>query len=184
MGRQKERSARPRRCNRGLTRTFAMHWLAVFNVGSVLFVAGTILAPWLRANDYARSAAVFYGFYRLQCLQRPGHSFVLFGEQMGMEQRMIAIYTGWLVAGLIYVVVRPRLRPVSFAMLIWLSLPMVFDLASQMVGLRDGTWQWRVVTGVLFALGGAWWALPRIDIGMRAGAARSAATTVGQVLRP
>lgn len=177
MARMKERTERPSQRIRGSRRTLATHWLAIFNVFSLLFVAGTILAPWLRANGYTHPAAFLYGFYHLQCLQRPGHSFVLFGEEMAMEQRMVAIYAGWLLAGSIFVVLRRKLRPVSYAVLVALSLPMVFDVASQMIGLRGGTWQLRIATGVLFALGGAWWAFPRMEVRARASASRWATAT-------
>ena len=127
------------------------------------------MEPWWRhscARGYAGVADWLYGFYRLQCPQRAAHSFVVWGERMGMEQRMVALYAGWLVAGMAFLAVRHRMRPLSLALFALLSVPMALDLGSHMVGLRDGTWWSRVGTGTLFALASAAWSLPRINAGM------------------
>jgi uncharacterized membrane protein len=155
-----------------LNRWIPAHWLAMLNVANAFIVAGTVLAPWLRATGHTWLAAGVYGYYRLQCLQRPDHSFFLFGQKMGMEHRMVAIYAGWLAAGVAFAMLRDRLRPPRMVPLIVLSMPMLLDIGSQTVGLRDGTWQWRVTTGALFAVATAWWALPKVEVGLRSAVVR------------
>lgn len=158
---------------------FLAHWLAVVNVGTALVVAGTAAAPWLRAHDWTGAAAALYGFYRLQCPQWPDHSFFLFGEPMGMEQRMVAIYGGTLVAASVFAVLRGWLPALPLGAFVAASLPMAIDLGTQMAGLRDGTGAWRVLTGALFALAAAWWALPRLDLATRSAAVSATARRRG-----
>lgn len=155
------------------------HWLATVNAVNGVIVGGTVLAPWLRANGHDWLAGAVYGFYRLQCPQRPDHSFFIFAESMGMEQRMVAIYAGWFLIGLLFVLVRRRLKSLSFAVLALASLPMALDLGTQMAGLRDTSWQLRVTTGILFAVATGWWALPRAESRMTAAAAKALAPPSG-----
>lgn len=157
-------TSRPRgRTHSGVAVWGTVHWLLIVNLANALVLLGTVLAPWLRAHGYDGSAAALYGFYRLQCLQRPAHSFVLFGERLGLEQRMLAIYAGWLAAGLAFVLLRDSIQPLTLMIVGLASLPMVADIASQMIGLRDSNWPWRVSTGLLFAVASAWWVFPWLD---------------------
>jgi uncharacterized membrane protein len=135
------------------------------NVTTGLNAAGTLVAPWLRANGQDLVATIVYGYYRFQCPQRPSHSFFLFGEKMRMEQRMVAIYSAWFVAGMTFTAVRHHLRPLSNLALCAASLPIAVDLGTQMIGLRSGVWGMRVLTGGLFAVATMWWALPRAESG-------------------
>lgn len=158
VGRLERRAKRP-------DAWIAGHWLGSVNAITALLLGGTVLAPWLRARDHEWLAAALYGFYRLQCPQRPDHSFLVFGQKMAMEQRMVALYAGGLVAGLAFACLRRRLHPLPLIALIGAGVPMAADVGSQMIGLREGTWPWRVATGLLAAVGGAWWAFPRIEDG-------------------
>ena len=144
----------------------ARHWLALLNTMNGVIALGTVLAPWLRAQGHELVAGWLYSFYRLQCPQRPSHSFRLWGELMGMEQRMVAMYAGAFVGGLAYGLLRSRLRPLPTVVFGMLSLPMAADLLTQMTGLRDGTGWMRVLSGVVFAIAAVAWSLPRVNTGM------------------
>lgn len=149
------------------------HWLAVINAINALLFLGTFLAPSLRTSGHDGSASILYGFYHLQCLQRPSHSFYLFGEKMGMEQRMVAMYGAWLSVGLAYGMRRnrfPTLPTVAFALA---SIPMGLDLVTQTAALSASNWFWRVSTGILFAGASAWWALSKMEAATRAAVAQS-----------
>lgn len=141
----------------------ARHWLLLFNGLNGLVVAGTVLAPWLRARGWEPLATLLYWSYRPLCLQRPSHSFFLFGHQLALEQRMVAIFGGLLLGGLLFAPLRGRLRPLDWCLLVLLNLPMLVDVLSQTVGLRDSTWPWRVATGLLGSLAVVWWAYPRLE---------------------
>jgi len=99
----------------------------------------------------------------LLCPQRPSHSFFLFGYPLALEQRMLAIFGGLLLGGLLYAPLRDRLRPLGWRPLVLLNAPLLVDVLSQTAGLRDSTGPWRVATGLLGALAAAWWAYPRLQ---------------------
>lgn len=145
----------------------ATHWLGVVNGANALVVLGVVVAPWLRSRGAEEPARLLYGFFRLQCPQRPDHSFFLFGEQLAMEQRMVAIYAGWLLAGLAFALIGGRVRSLSPGLALGLTVPMAIDIGSQMVGWRDSSWAWRTATGGVFALASAWWVLPLLAAAMR-----------------
>ncbi len=143
----------------------AQHWLAVVNVLAGLYAGLPLLAPWLVANGHSTLAAPIYFVYQFVCHQRPERSFFLFGHQVAYCQRDLAIYTGVFVLGLVFALVRRRLRPLSWRGAILLSFPMFVDGTTQLVGLRESTWQLRLVTGVLFALAVVWFVYPRLEQG-------------------
>jgi uncharacterized RDD family membrane protein YckC len=66
---------------------------------------------------------------------------------------------------MVYAVVRRWLRPLSWRGAFLLSMPMAIDGLTQLVGLRESTWQLRVLTGVSFALATVWFVYPRLESG-------------------
>lgn len=145
------------------------HWLLVVNVASAAIIAGTALAPWVRDRGWEPLATLLYLAYRPFCLQRPSHSFFLFGHQMALEHRMLALTLGPLLGGLLFALLRERLRPLGWRLLMLLNLPMLLDVLSQTVGLRDSTWQWRMLTGLLGSVAAVWWAYPYLQREFTAG---------------
>jgi uncharacterized membrane protein len=49
--------------------------------------------------------------------------------------------------------------------MLFLALPMALDGGTQLLGLRESTWELRVVTGAMFSVGVALFALPHLDRG-------------------
>lgn len=144
---------------------WARHWLASLNMLVGFFAALPLLAPWLMASGHPRLAELIYLAYRFVCHQKPERSFFLFGHQIAYCQRDLAIYTGVFVLGLVYALVRRSLHPLSWRGAFLLALPMAVDGTTQLVGLRESTWQLRVVTGVFFALAIVWFIYPRLELG-------------------
>ena len=99
------------------------------------------------------------------CLQRSTHSFFIWGYQMGMEQRMIAIPAAQLVAGLLYAALRSRrgLRPLNAWWFLAGSAPMLVDIFSQSLGWRGSDGIWRTITGILFGVVTMWLFGPLLD---------------------
>ncbi|MCM8745639.1 DUF2085 domain-containing protein [Thermomicrobium sp. CFH 73360] len=149
----------------GVVAVWARHWLASLNVLTGLFAALPLLAPWLMASGHPRLAEIIYLAYRFVCHQKPERSFFIFGHQIAYCQRDLAIYTGVFVLGLVYALVRRSLHPLSWRGAFLLTLPMAVDGTTQLVGLRESTWQLRVVTGVFFALAIVWFIYPRLELG-------------------
>jgi uncharacterized membrane protein len=100
-------------------------------------------------------------------------------EQVGFKvalcQRDIAIYGGILVAGLVFGLIRSRLRPAPI--ILWFVigiLPLAIDGGSQLISrlpflgisVRESTPLLRTVTGLLFAIMNVWLAYPNIEEAM------------------
>lgn len=143
----------------------ARHWLWLANGVGALVVGLPLLAPLLVATGHDRAALWIYRTFNLVCHQQPDRSFTVFGEQMAYCQRDTAIYGGILLLGLLYAGLRKRLRPLSLRGAALLAVPMAVDGFSQLFGLRESTWELRVVTGGLFAVAVAWVVFPRLEAG-------------------
>lgn len=138
-------------------------WLLVLNLANGLTLAGAVVTPLLRAAGWTPPATLLYWAYRPLCPQRPDHSFFIAGYKMAFEQRETAIYLGLLLGGLLFAPLRRVLRPLAFRLLALASLPLLVDVLSQTVGLRDSDWRWRTATGIGCALAAVWWAYPRLE---------------------
>ena len=144
-------------------RTLLRHWLAGVNVLNGLTLAGAALTPWLQARGWTPLATLLYLAYRPLCPQRPDHSYFIAGHKMAFEQRETAIYLGLTLGGLLFALVRRRVRPLDWRALALAALPLLVDVLSQTVGLRESDWRWRTATGILFALALVWWAFPYLE---------------------
>lgn len=144
----------------------ARHWLALTNTLSGLFAGLPLLAPWLLAHDQAALGQLIMAAYALLCHQMPERSFVVWGQQMAYCQRNTAIYTTLLLAGLGFILVRHRPRPLRWAGFLALITPMAIDGFTQLFGLRESTWELRVIIGTLFGIASVWLIYPHLQIGM------------------
>lgn len=108
------------------------------------------------------SKPIFYALHFL-CAQIPAHSFYLFGHQLGMCARNLSIYGSMFVGSLIFVLSKKRLPGIPWWFWVLMILPMAIDGTTQMFGLRESTWELRVITGTLFGLGNIWFVLPLIQ---------------------
>ncbi|MFQ5595193.1 MAG: DUF2085 domain-containing protein [Anaerolineae bacterium] len=98
----------------------------------------------------------------------------VYGSQTAVCHRDIAIYGAVLVAGLVFGLVRDRLKPLPFKVFILFLIPIAVDGLTQLFGgilpilpARESTWLLRTITGALFGAGGVWLAYPYIEQGMR-----------------
>lgn len=96
------------------------------------------------------------------------------GSQTAFCQRDIAIYVAVLVAGLVFGLVRDRLKPLPFKFFILFLIPIAVDGLTQLLGglvpflpPRESTWVLRTITGALLGIGGVWLAYPYIERGMQ-----------------
>lgn len=146
-----------------VARALLRRWLLCVNVANALTLGGAALTPLLQARGWSALATLLYLAYRPMCPQRPEHSYFIAGYKMAFEQRETAIYAGLTLGGILFGLLRGRLRPLSWRHLLLANMPMLVDVLSQTVGLRDSNWQWRTATGVLGALALVWWAYPHLD---------------------
>lgn len=179
-----------------LVRGLSRRWLVVANLALGLNVALPILAPALMEAGYQGLAQAIHTLYYLSCHQLPERSYFIFGPalffsrpelvalvgegvplrfvgnaQVGYKlaicQRCVAIYAGWLLCGLLFGLVRDRVKPLRVKRALILLVPMAVDGLGQLVGLWESSWLTRSVTGVLFGLAVVWATYPYIEQGMR-----------------
>jgi uncharacterized membrane protein len=80
-----------------------------------------------------------------------------------MCARNFSVYASMFAGGLIFVISKKRLPGIPWWFWVLLILPMAYDGLTQMFGLRESTWELRVLTGTLFGLANMWFALPFIQ---------------------
>ena len=88
------------------------------------------------------------------------------GYKVAICERDVAIYGSVFLAGLVYGLLRPRLRPLSFKSYLLFLVPLAVDGLTQMVGWRESNWWLRTVTGTLFGVASVWLAYPYVDDAM------------------
>jgi len=140
-------------------------WLVLVNLVVALTLVGALVAPVLAALGYAAIAAGIHTAYLALCPQRPEHSYFLFGQQLALEQREIAMFAAQLLAGMAFGLQRrdgPAL-PLAGRWFVILCMPLAWDGLTQLLGLRDSDWFTRTWTGALATLGLVWWAYPALD---------------------
>jgi uncharacterized membrane protein len=98
--------------------------------------------------------------------QRAFFGSVEMGWKVALCQRDVAIYAGVFVSGLLYGLVRDRLRPLPFKVFVVLCIPIAVDGLTQLVGWRESTWLLRTLTGALFGFAAVWLAYPYVEEAM------------------
>jgi uncharacterized membrane protein len=173
------------------------HWLFAVNWALTIYIALPLLAPWMAAQGHDRLADFVYRAYGPPaCHQLPERSYFFYGPQydytlaeletavghevplryqggpevgykVGMCQRCVAIYVALLFGGIAYGVVRDRLKPLSWKVLVAFLLPMAIDGGGQLIGLWESTWVTRTITGISAGMGMVLFVYPFIEEGMR-----------------
>lgn len=89
------------------------------------------------------------------------------GWKVAFCERDVAIYGAILVTGLAYAAVRRRLQDwrMSFRYFALFLVPMGIDGLLQLFGLYESTWLRRTLTGVIFGVGGVFFAYPYLEEG-------------------
>ncbi|MCL4395271.1 MAG: DUF2085 domain-containing protein [Chloroflexi bacterium] len=142
------------------TRWLLRHWLLVANLSNAATVFGALLSPTFMALGLLSVGRGLFVAYRLICVQNPTHSYFLFGYQMAMDQRMVAIYGASTIAGLAYAPLRRRLPTLPWRWYLVLIAPMALDGFTQLFGWRISNWELRTATGALFGIATVWWLYP------------------------
>lgn len=90
----------------------------------------------------------------------------LLGYKVGICQRDVAIYGSIFVGGLIFALVRKRVKPLSLKLFIILLIPLAVDGLTQMFGLRVSNWWLRSITGAIFGFAAVFLAYPYVQAAM------------------
>jgi uncharacterized membrane protein len=179
-----------------IVHAMARHWLLIANIVLGIQALLPAAAPVLMASGRAWLGRILYTMYSPLCHQLPERSFFLFGPQlaytlqelehvlgpnvplryigdpligykMAVCQRDIATYAAMWLAGLAYIPLRRRLRPLPLRIFAILCLPIAVDGFGQLLGLWDSTPWRRVVTGALFGAACIWLSFPYLESGMK-----------------
>lgn len=143
---------------------YLRHWVLVSSLLSLAVVGGAVAIPLLKAGGFDTLAWAGYKGYRLICPQQPSHSWFIAGEKMGFEHRETAMFTAAAIAGPLYVLATRRgFKQLNGKVTLLLIIPILYDVFSQVFGLRDSTGFWRSVTGALAVFAIAGWLYPLID---------------------
>ncbi|MDE0143090.1 MAG: DUF2085 domain-containing protein [Caldilineaceae bacterium] len=89
------------------------------------------------------------------------------GYKVAVCQRDVAIYGSVVLAGLLFGMLRGRVRGIGLKIYLLLLIPIALDGLSQLFGLRESNWWLRTVTGALFGGASVWLAYPYIEAAMR-----------------
>ncbi len=89
------------------------------------------------------------------------------GYKIAVCQRDVAIYGSVVLAGLLFGILRGRVRGIGLKVYLLLLIPIALDGLSQLFSLRESNWWLRTVTGALFGGASVWLAYPYIEAAMR-----------------
>jgi uncharacterized membrane protein len=142
------------------------HWLDLINTGLGVFIGLAVAAPILRTFGIVGPSQSILAAYHVFCAQTPSHSFYIAGHQVCLCERCLAIYSSLLVGGLALAFFRRRgvtVHSVGWRWWVLAALPMALDGGTQLFGLRESDVWLRLLTGGLFGLATAFFALPQIQ---------------------
>lgn len=145
------------------------HWLATVNVALGTFIGVAVLTPVAYALGAVGPASAVFHMYRFACDELPSHSFFVFGYQMCLCSRCLAIYSTILLTGIALAIVRKHrvVRGINWWGWLLAMVPMALDGGTQFFGWRESTVWLRLLTGIIFGLGTALFTLPHIEAAAR-----------------
>ena len=89
------------------------------------------------------------------------------GYKIAICQRDVAIYGSVVLAGLLFGLLRTRIRAPSLKIYLLFLIPIALDGLTQLFGLRQSNWWLRTLTGALFGGASVWLAYPYLEEAMR-----------------
>ncbi len=147
----------------------ARHWLRFVGGLLGLYAGLPLVGPLLMAAGITTPANLIYTVYRLFCHQLPARSSFLLGQQICYCDRCLGTYTTLFAATLVFALLRRgiHVKPLPWQVYPAFVLPMAVDGLTQILGWRHSTFELRVITGGLFAIGSAWLVLPHLERGFQ-----------------
>jgi uncharacterized membrane protein len=152
------------------------HWLLIVNGGAIVYAGLPWLSPLAKATGHPLIGSFLFSIYTPLCHQLPERSFFLCGHQVGFCHRCAAMYTAIAAAGLLFGLLRRRIRPFSLKVGGLLLLPMLLDGGSHLIddvfglGFRGGgdaigtlNFWLRMLTGVLVGVAALLVVYPRVQ---------------------
>jgi uncharacterized membrane protein len=152
------------------------HWLLLVNSGAILYAGLPWLSPLAKASGHPLIGEFLFRIYTPLCHQLPERSFFVCGHQVGFCHRCVAMYSSIVAAGLLFGLLRRRIRPASLKIGGLLLLPILIDGLTHMVddlsglGFRGGgdaigtlNFWLRMITGALVGIAMLLAVYPRVE---------------------
>ncbi len=89
------------------------------------------------------------------------------GWKVALCERDVAIYATVFATGLLYALLRSRVRPLPFKIYLLFLIPIGIDGVTQLFGWRESNWWLRTLTGALFGFASVWFAYPYVEEAMQ-----------------
>jgi uncharacterized membrane protein len=139
------------------------YWPHILTTILGLIVTAAVAVPILSYFGLDSIAKPLFYSMHFICAQIPAHSFYIFGHQLGLCARNLSIYASMFVGSSIFTLSKKRLPGLPWWAWAILIMPMAWDGITQMFGLRESSWELRVLTGTLFGLANVMFVLPMIQ---------------------
>ena len=152
------------------------HWLLFANGAAALYAGLPWLSPLAKWSGHPLVGELLFRLYTPLCHQIPARSFFFCGHQVAFCHRCAAMYTSIVAAGLLFALLRRRIRPISLKTAGLLLVPMLIDGGTHLVddvlalGLRGGgdaigtpNFWLRMITGALVGLAALLFLFPRLE---------------------
>ena len=156
------------------------HWLLMINTGAILYAGLPWLSPLAKAAGHPLISELLFRLYTPLCHQLPERSFFICGHQVAFCHRCAAMYTAIALAGLLFALVRTRIRPATLKVGGLLLLPILLDGGTHLLddvlglGFRGGgdaigtlNFWLRMVTGALVGIAMLIAVFPRVERDLR-----------------
>lgn len=141
------------------------HWLLCVNTLALVYAGLPWLSPLAKASGHPLLGELLFRIYTPLCHQKPERSFFVCGHQLAFCHRCTAMYSGLVVAGLLFAALRRHIPAAPLRLGAALLLPMLLDGGTHLIddllgtGLRGGgdeigtlNFWLRMITGALFAI--------------------------------
>ena len=150
------------------------HWLLLLNGAAILYAGLPWLSPLAKASGHPLIGELLFRLYTPLCHQLPERSFFVCGHQVGFCHRCAAMYTSIAAAGLLFGLLRRRIRPASLKLGGLLLLPILVDglrhMFDDLLGFRGGgdaigtpNFWLRMITGALVGIVALLVVYPRVE---------------------
>jgi uncharacterized membrane protein len=156
------------------------HWLLIINTGAMVYAGLPWLSPLAKAAGHPLVGELLFRLYTPLCHQLPERSFFICGHQVAFCHRCAAMYTAIALAGLVFALMRKRIRPATLKAGGLLLLPILLDGGTHMLddvfglGFRGGgdaigtlNFWLRMVTGALVGVAMLIAVFPRVERDLR-----------------
>jgi len=160
------------------------HWLLFANGLALLYAGLPWLSPLARVAGYERLGRLLFLLYTPLCHQLPERSFCVHGYQVAYCHRCTAMYTSIAAAGLLFGLLRRRIKPAPLRTGGLLVLPILLDGGTHLIddllgiGFRGGgdaigtlNFWLRMLTGLLVGVTVLITLYPRLERDLRQPAA-------------